>query len=154
MASDSGGNFVVVWRSAGQDGSSFGTFGQRFCPALDSVTISVNGTTMVCPNSTGGTATPTDDGGGLGTHQWGYRTTMGGFTNPIGGKTGTSNRINGASFGMPPETPGIYYLVCATFHECGMTTLSNEVVILVSSNVTGPVVKPPDAQTTTQTLCM
>jgi len=30
VASDTAGNFVVVWDSAGQDGSSFGIFGQRF----------------------------------------------------------------------------------------------------------------------------
>jgi hypothetical protein len=30
VASDSSGNFVVVWSSYGQDGSSYGIFGQRF----------------------------------------------------------------------------------------------------------------------------
>jgi hypothetical protein len=30
VASDESGNFVVVWRSATQDGSSYGIFGQRF----------------------------------------------------------------------------------------------------------------------------
>jgi hypothetical protein len=29
-AADSSGNFVVVWNSAGQDGSSYGVFGQRY----------------------------------------------------------------------------------------------------------------------------
>ena len=29
-----GGDFVVVWTSAGQDGSSYGVFGQRFAPIL------------------------------------------------------------------------------------------------------------------------
>lgn len=28
------GNFVVVWRSTGQDGSADGIFGQRFSPIL------------------------------------------------------------------------------------------------------------------------
>ena len=30
VATDGSGNFVVVWRSEGQDGSSFGVFGQRY----------------------------------------------------------------------------------------------------------------------------
>jgi hypothetical protein len=30
VAADSSGNFVVVWRSAGQDGYSYGIFGQRY----------------------------------------------------------------------------------------------------------------------------
>ena len=30
VASDANGNFVVVWESLGQDGSSYGVFGQRF----------------------------------------------------------------------------------------------------------------------------
>src|SRR5262245_31254356 len=30
MASDGSGNFVVVWSSADQDGSIFGSFGQRY----------------------------------------------------------------------------------------------------------------------------
>jgi hypothetical protein len=30
VASDAGGNFVVVWASQGQDGSDYGIFGQRF----------------------------------------------------------------------------------------------------------------------------
>src|SRR6186997_2280378 len=30
VAADPSGNFVVVWESLGQDGSSFGSFGQRY----------------------------------------------------------------------------------------------------------------------------
>src|SRR6185503_20432602 len=30
VAADAAGNFVVVWHSNGQDGSSFGVFGQRY----------------------------------------------------------------------------------------------------------------------------
>src|SRR5690349_6099926 len=30
VAADSAGNFVVTWRSPGQDGSSYGVFGQRY----------------------------------------------------------------------------------------------------------------------------
>ncbi len=30
IASDAAGNFVVVWSSSGQDGSTFGLFGQRY----------------------------------------------------------------------------------------------------------------------------
>ena len=32
VAVDTAGNFLVVWESAGQDGSSYGVFGQRFSP--------------------------------------------------------------------------------------------------------------------------
>ena len=34
VASDAGGNFVVVWSSAGQDGSNYGIFLRRFAPDL------------------------------------------------------------------------------------------------------------------------
>jgi hypothetical protein len=30
IAASPAGNFVVVWASAGQDGSSYGVFGQRY----------------------------------------------------------------------------------------------------------------------------
>ena len=70
-------------------------------------TISVSGPTTVCTSSTGGTAAVTDDGGGLRTHQWGYRTMSLGSTSPIGGQTGASYLIGGADFGMPPGTPGM-----------------------------------------------
>ena len=33
VTADSSGNFVVAWASAGQDGSTWGVFGQRFSPA-------------------------------------------------------------------------------------------------------------------------
>ena len=33
VASDTDGNFVIVWHSVGQDGSGYGVFGQRFSPA-------------------------------------------------------------------------------------------------------------------------
>jgi hypothetical protein len=154
VARHSGGAFIVVWQSSTQDGSSLGVFGQRFCPALGSVTVSVNGTTTACTTSTGGTASVTDTGGGARTHQWGFRTTMGGATTPIGGQTGTSYLINGANFGVPPGTPGFYYLVCFTNPECGSPTFSNEIVVIVAADMTPPAVAPPAATTTTQTLCM
>jgi hypothetical protein len=34
VATDPGGNFVVVWPSRGQDGSGYGVFGQRFASLL------------------------------------------------------------------------------------------------------------------------
>jgi hypothetical protein len=34
VGADPGGNFVVVWASADQDGSMFGVFGQRFAPIV------------------------------------------------------------------------------------------------------------------------
>jgi len=35
IATDASGSFVVVWESNGQDGSSYGVFGQRFAPGPD-----------------------------------------------------------------------------------------------------------------------
>jgi hypothetical protein len=35
VASDAGGNFVMVWSSSGQDGSGQGVFGQRYCRDAD-----------------------------------------------------------------------------------------------------------------------
>jgi hypothetical protein len=154
VASGSSGRFVVVWQSYTQDDSLYGVFGQRFCPVLSSVTISVSGTTTVCTTSTGGTATVTDVGGGSRTHQWGYRTTSLGSATPIIGQTGTSYPINGADFGVPPGTPGFYYLVCVTIPECGSPTFSNEIFVIVGSDTTAPAVTPPSALMTTQTLCM
>ena len=152
VASSSGGSFVVVWQGDSQDGSLYGVFSQRYCPTLSSVTASVNGTTTVCTNSTGGTATVTEASGGLATHQWGYRTMSGGATTSIPGQTGTSYVINGANF---PPAGGFFYLVCRTFPDCGVATFSNEVLIGVTSDMmTAPIVTPPSALTTTQTLCM
>jgi hypothetical protein len=42
VASDANGNFVVVWNSYGQDGSSYGVFGQRY--SVDKLTVSKTGT--------------------------------------------------------------------------------------------------------------
>jgi hypothetical protein len=79
VASDANGNFVVVWQSDGQDGSSYGVFGQRFNAAgipqgsefqvnsyttgyqtSPSVTSAANGNFVVVWNS------PGQDGSGIG----------------------------------------------------------------------------------------
>ena len=36
IAADAAGDFVVVWASGGQDGDSFGMFGQRLCQDANS----------------------------------------------------------------------------------------------------------------------
>jgi hypothetical protein len=36
VASDSSGNFVVLWQSYGQDGSGYGVFGQRYSQIVPS----------------------------------------------------------------------------------------------------------------------
>jgi uncharacterized repeat protein (TIGR01451 family) len=104
---------------------------------LSSVTISVAGSTVVCPTCTGGVATLTDTGGGSTTHQWGYRTTSGvGFT-PISGAILASYTIDATDFG---GTAGVYYLVERTTPSCGAPADSNEVkVILFSSSAGGDV---------------
>ena len=154
VASGPGGSFVVAWQSFDQDGSHLGVFGQRFCPALGSVTISVDGLTTVCKPSTGGTATVTDDGGGLRTHEWDFRTTSQGSTTPIAGQTGTSYLISGTDF----LGAGTYYLVCITNPECGKPTVSNEIVVTVyasADDMMAPTVTPPAALAgATQTICM
>ena len=35
ISADPNGNFVVVWQSGGQDGSSYGVFGQRYEAAVN-----------------------------------------------------------------------------------------------------------------------
>jgi len=153
VTSDSNGHFVVVWRSTLQDGSSYGVFGQRFCPVLTLVAIAVNGATAVCSTSTAGTATVTDEGGGVRTHQWGFRTVSGSpFITPIA-QTGTSYTIDGASF----PGAGTYFLVCGTTPECGTLQVSNEIAVTVTccaADVTTPAVTPPSFLATTQTICM
>ncbi|HEV8267822.1 MAG TPA: hypothetical protein VGR00_06305, partial [Thermoanaerobaculia bacterium] len=149
VASCSGGRFAVVWSSGFQDGSSDGVFGQRFCPGLASVTISVNGSTTVCTTSTGGTATVSDSGGGAGTHQWAFRTMPGIAPSPISGQTATSYVIDGADF----PGAGVYSLLCSTNPECGLPATSNGITVFVTDDPSGPVVTSPNALTTTQTLC-
>ena len=97
---------------------------------LSAVSISVVGTTTVCPTCTGGTATVTDTGGGPVTHQWGFRTTSGGAITNIPGQTGTSYLINGADF----PAPGDYLLVERTTStpNCGAPLVSNEVPVTVT----------------------
>jgi hypothetical protein len=154
VASASGGSFIVAWMSDAQDGSNFGVFGQRFCPALSAVSVSTTGSLAVCKGSTGGTATVNDTGGGFDLHQWYYRTIPSGPYVPISGETGPSYVIKGNDFSN--GAPGGYYLFCLTTPTCGSQIFSsdNTIVITVSADNTAPSVTPPPAATTTQTLCM
>ena len=97
---------------------------------LSGVSISVAGSTSVCPTCTGGTATVTDTGGGPATHQWGFRTTSGGAITNIPGQTGISYVINGADF----PGAGSYLLVERTTStaSCGAPLVSNEVPVTVT----------------------
>jgi len=151
VAADESGDFVVVWASNTQDGSMYAVAGQRYCAPLASVSISVNGTTTVCPTGTGGTASVVDLEGGHGTHQWAWRP-MGGMSyTPIGGATATSYLITGADFNA--GAPAFYELACLTLPQCGTPTYSNTIVVIVSSDGTPPMVTAPPAFTVTQTLC-
>ncbi|HEV8268572.1 MAG TPA: hypothetical protein VGR00_10075 [Thermoanaerobaculia bacterium] len=152
VTSDPTGKFVVSWTSVSQDGSSDGIFAQRFCLSLSSVSVTVAGSTTVTVCSTGGTASVADVGGGGKTHQWGYRNTSGGFIFNLAGETGTSYLIDGADF-TNPGLPGIYYLVCVTFPECGTSLVSNEVLVNLQGDTLAPAVTPPSSATVTQTLC-
>jgi len=150
VAKKPNGDFVVVWQSQGQDGSSYGIFGQGFCAALSSVTVSVMGSTTVCTMATGGVATVTDVGGTTTTHQWGYRSSPGSpFPAMISGETGTTYTIDGADF----PGAGTYYVICVTFPACGSFLISNEITVTVTADSMAPVVTAPAAATTTQTLC-
>ena len=44
VAGDAGGDFVVVWQSSGQDGSSYGVFAQRFAASIAAAFFSTNST--------------------------------------------------------------------------------------------------------------
>ncbi|HEV8267328.1 MAG TPA: hypothetical protein VGR00_03810, partial [Thermoanaerobaculia bacterium] len=151
ITSRPGSDFVVAWQSFSQDGSTYGVYAQRFCTALTSVTIAVNGSTTVCPTGTGGLATVIDSDGGVSTHQWGFRTMSGGTITDIVGQTGTAYTLNGADF----PGAGSYLLVCTTTPACGSLTTSNEVGVTVdATDATPPAVTPPASLATTQTLCM
>jgi hypothetical protein len=72
VASDSGGNFVVVWGSFGQDGSSWGVFGQRFDSGgtplgsefrVNSYTTSAQGSHSVASDASGNTVVVWDGSG-------------------------------------------------------------------------------------------
>jgi hypothetical protein len=149
VAKKPNGDFVVVWQSP-QDASGQGVFGQGFCAALSSVSVSAMGSTSVCATTTGGTLTVSDTGGVSTTHQWGYRLVSGGpFLTMIAGETGATYVVDGSDF----PAAGTYYVVCVTFPSCGTFMISNEVTVIVTADASGPVVTPPTATTTTQTLC-
>ncbi len=151
VAGSSGGSFVVVWQSYLQNGSFYEVFGQRYCPTLDSVTVSVNGTTTVCSGGTGGTVTVTDSGGGPGSHQWFYRALPGGMYVTLNGQTGVQYVIQGSDF----AGVGLYAVVCQTTPTCGsqMTSAENVQVTVTTSDGVPPSVTAPGGQTVTQTLC-
>src|SRR5258706_3196159 len=109
------------------------------------------GATSVCVDAIGGMAGVTDAGGGnTSNHQWGYRTTSGGFVNYIQGETSTSFAIDGASF----PGPGTYYLVCGTIPECGEIGVSNEIAVAVTTDAIGaPAVNAAVAINLIHSLC-
>jgi len=153
-ASRAAGDFVVIWRSANQDGSGYGVFRKGLCTdPFVSVSISAMGTTTVCTNATGGTLTATEVGGGNGNRrQWQLRTMSGGSGFPISNQTGITYQINGADF----PGPGTYFVVCVTVPspDCGTFTASNEIQVTVNSDMaSGPVVTAPSTATVTQTIC-
>jgi hypothetical protein len=108
---------------------------------LTGVSISVDGTTEVCPGGVGGIAT-VDDDGVPGSHQWGFRTSSGGSITDITGETGSSYQIDAADF------PGAgTYLLVERSTACGTTMTSNEVIV----TVTACEVLPPSAVTAAAT---
>ncbi len=125
--------------------------GQRFCTPLVSVSISVNGSTTVCPTGTGGTASVVDSEGGQGGHQWAWRLMGGMAFTPIGGAMTSTYLIKGSDFSG--GAPGFYDLVCLTNPQCGSPAYSNTVLVIVSSDGTPPAVSPPAASTVTQMIC-
>jgi len=151
VAADGAGGFVVAWESYTPDGSAWGIFAQRYCSPLATVSVSVNGSTSVCPTGSGGTATVTDDRGGVTTHQWAWRPTGGMAYASISGATGTNYLIQGADFSG--GAVGSYELVCQTFPQCGSAITSAPVSVTVALDMTSPVVTAPTDSTVTQTLC-
>ena len=144
--------FVVVWTSNGEDGSNEGVFGQRACAPLTSVTIAVDGSTTICPTGVGGTASVMDEGGGPNTHAWAWRP-MGGMSFTPIGATGATYQIQGAHFNG--GAPGFYELACNTTPTsgCGSPMFSNTIQVVVSPDLTSPMVMPPPGSALTQTLC-
>jgi hypothetical protein len=99
------------------------------CPPLSDVQISATGSTVVCPNSTGGVVTVTDTGGCNNGHQWGYRTVSGGPITNILWQTGSTYTINGADY------PGVgtHYLVETTTSQDHSVRTSNEIPVTVGA---------------------
>jgi len=101
---------------------------------LSSVSVAVSGSTLVCVDCIGGTATATETGGGaVVARQWGYRQTSGGTITLLAGQTGPSYVVNGLDF----PGPGTYYLVETTQATCGSPVTSNEVTVTVEATVPG-----------------
>ncbi len=95
-----------------------------------SVTLTVPPST-VCATCVGGTISESHTGGGVVTHEWGYRTVS--TTGPITwipGQTGSTYDIDGADF----PGPGTYYVVARTTPTCGVPLVSStEITVTVTS---------------------
>ncbi|HEV8267259.1 MAG TPA: hypothetical protein VGR00_03460, partial [Thermoanaerobaculia bacterium] len=154
ISSGDTGEFVVAWESDGQDGDGFGVFAQRFCTPLQSVGVLVQGNVPVCSTGSGGLAFAYNEGGGMLTHQWGWKSTPGGTFNPIAGATGYHYTVRGSDF---PASPGTYYLACRGTPECGAVLESSNTVsitiITSPDDVYVPKVVAPSAAVVSQTLC-
>lgn len=97
---------------------------------LSNVSIGVAGSTSIgSPSCVGGTATVTDTAGGTNTHQWGYRTTSGGPITFIPGQTASTYQLHCGNF----PSAGTYRLVERTTPQCGVPTISNEIVVTVNA---------------------
>ena len=95
------------------------------------VTISPDGPQSICTTGTAAELTVTDtyDGLPITSHQWGKRSVSGGPIIPIAGETGITYTPTIASLGN-----GIWYVVVTSTPDCGIGTVSNEVIISIGSS--------------------
>jgi hypothetical protein len=101
---------------------------------LSSVVVTTAGGTTVCAAGSAGLLTATDTGGGIASHQWGYRRVSQGPITQIAGQTGAMYVISGSDL----PGPGGYLLVETTSPGCGSPIVSNEVAVTETSTVAPP----------------
>jgi len=100
---------------------------------LNTVTISSGGPFVVCVDCLGGAFDVVDEGGGVASHLWGYRTQSGGTITSLLAETGDTYVLKGTDF----PGPGSYYIVATTTPTCGSLAVSNEIMVDVTAAVAG-----------------
>jgi len=99
--------------------------------AVNSVNAVLSGSANLCPGTTGGTITATDNGGtASNTHSWWFATVHNAAGTQITGQSGTSYVLNAADF----PGPGTYYVTCHSRASCNSTDArSNEITVVINA---------------------
>ncbi|MBC7846989.1 MAG: T9SS type A sorting domain-containing protein [Flavobacterium sp.] len=112
-------------------------------PILTSVSLNLNGSPTVCVSDSGTTLDIVEIGGAtISSRQWGTRLVSGGTITPIGGASATTFTPGTGLLG------GTWILVCTSTSTCGVSVVSNEITITVSTPPQLGLTQPTCAVTT------